>query len=211
MAKIQNWVTDQFSGSGDIEVQDAVHIAKYLETTFDHPSLKAILLSFRQRLDLIDRQWVFNRPPVIDTVIPAAAEGEETPVFHAAPWQIGFNNADALKVGFIVTACLNMVCHRLGKGCRFPTLTAIENMHCLGSLFAAVEHGFQLQSLWGTFCFSLFHMVRGPETGQGQPSLPNIGDQPLPVSVPLIYGQTHIEQQTHPGDVQDVLHPPDHH
>jgi len=83
-------------------------------------------------------------------------------------------------------------------------------MHCHGSLFAAVEHGIQLQSLWKTFCFSLFHIVSGPETGQGQTSLPNIGDQPLPVSVPLIYSQTHIEQQTRPGDVQDVLHPPDH-
>ena len=210
MEKIKGWVTKQFCGSGDLEIPDAVHIATYLEVTFEQPTLKAIFLAFRARLEALDPAWVFQRQVVIDVVPAAANQGEETTVFYAAPWQVGFHNSDAVKVGFIVSACLNMVCDRLGKGSRFPTLTAIENMHCLGSLFAAVEHGFQLQSLWRTFCFSLFHMVRGPETGQGQPSLPNIGDQPLPVSVPLIYSQTHIEQQTHPGDVQDVPHPPDH-
>ena len=57
-----------------------------------------------------------------------------------------------------------------GKSKWLPTLTATENMHGFGKLFAPAVYGSQLQLLWITFCFSLFHMVRSPEAGQGQPS-----------------------------------------
>jgi len=124
--KIKDWVQLQFCGGGDIEIQDAVHIATYLESDFDEQTLKGILLAFRNRLDALDPAWAYQRKAVIDVVLPAAAEGEETPSFYAAPWQVGFRHSDAMKVGFIVSAGLNMVCDMLGKGSRLPTLTAIE-------------------------------------------------------------------------------------
>ena len=125
---MQAWVTEQFCGGGDLEIQDAVHIATYLKKNFDAATLKGILMAFRNRLDALDPSWAYRRHTIIDKVPPPAAEeGEETRVFYAAPWQVGFDSSDAMKVGFIVSVRLNIVCNRLGKGSRFPTLTAIEN------------------------------------------------------------------------------------
>ena len=127
MNKLKGWITQQFCGGGDPEIHDAVHISTYLGKDFNEATLKAIFMAFRNRLDALDPSWVYRREQVIDKVIPRAEEGEETAVFYAAPWQVGFLHSDAMKVGFIVSVCLNMVHNGLGKGSRFPTLTAIEN------------------------------------------------------------------------------------
>ena len=120
-------MTKKFCGGGDLEIHDATHIATYLETDFDQATLKAIFLAFRNRLDALDPAWQYQRPVFVNEVSPAPEEGEEPVVFYVQPWQVGFRYSDAIKVGFIVSVCLDMVCDRLGKGSRFPTLTAIEN------------------------------------------------------------------------------------
>ena len=91
-----------FGGSGDPEVNDQTHISTFLENEFKDPStLSVALKGFSMRLEALDSTWSARRPEFVNTVPLYPEENDPTAEFFAAPWQIGYDDAAAMKVGLL--------------------------------------------------------------------------------------------------------------
>ena len=89
--KIMDWATKAFSGSGDVEKQDAIHIVDQLVTTYGHQRdvLGGTIRALKGRLEILDTTWSYRRQPVSTLVPCPPAEGVSQHI-TLSPLQLGF-------------------------------------------------------------------------------------------------------------------------
>lgn len=101
ITKLMGWCETTFNGSGDIELQDALHIHQYLSNTFPgaagKAAFKTVIVEFQTRLEHMDPQWAPNRKALQSEVLPVPSEDDPTQDMFVAPWQSGWMTTDSLK------------------------------------------------------------------------------------------------------------------
>ena len=97
--KIISHLDTKFTGSGDLEIDDAVDITKFLTEEYGQKpeALKQILHTVLGRVEALDPAWATSRP-AWSTVYPTAPASEaDVAELCLAPWHTGFLRTDSIK------------------------------------------------------------------------------------------------------------------
>jgi len=95
-AKIDKYIEEQYTGSGDIEASDVVDFYTFFEKKYPGREGQEQLLGLLQRLESrVQGLLGWNPGPPQDVVLEP--QPDKTPDFYVAPWQLGLSSNHSVK------------------------------------------------------------------------------------------------------------------
>ena len=98
--KIMSHLDTLFTGSGDLEKDDAVDVQEYLTKTFGekHNDFKVVLQGIMAKVETLDPSWLVCRGPWQTTYpAPPPPDSGEVTELYISPWQTGFGKNASIK------------------------------------------------------------------------------------------------------------------